>query len=161
MASTKRSRTGCAGPLPAGRAPGAHPSTAVTQIYSVLVALGRRVVFILHQGGMQLLVPTASVLTHWDVPGHLRESQSSSSALLQGDSPRSPPGVSGNVLSPQGAKEPAGDPALPRGPPAPHGPCEPRGARADGSIISIPLLFARGSCNQRLRVYSGKINHNC
>lgn len=79
-------------------------------------------VFILHQGGMQLLVPTASVSTHRDVPGHLRESQSSRSAPLQGDGPRSPPGASRNVLSPQGAKEPTGDPALPRGPPAPHGP---------------------------------------
>lgn len=85
--------------------------------------------------------------------------------------PTSLPKASSNMLSPQGGA--GGDPTLPSGPwPGGsetlhswgygHHPYEPTMCLlTDGSIISIQLLFARGSCNQRLHVYSGKINHNC
>lgn len=43
-----------------------------------------------------------------------------------------------------------------------RGPCELAvGLLTDSSIISMQLRYARGSCNQCLHVYSGKINHNC
>lgn len=143
----------------------------------------------MHCTGMLLLVPTSGASMHENIVGHLWEFQTFGLVLHERSSHTSPrPGHQGHPASLRLFPKPAGTCSRPREEPTgtlwslawrqrappPLGGMDPLpGAAAvapreptvrllaDSSIISIQLLFARGSCNQRPRAYSGKINHNC